>query len=113
MGRAKPFESGVDAPFGRGIYRASLLRKSADDGGAMPVWLCGQSQAGDATDAADGISGDLPQTNTLVSQCRPSALPVLATRGHDHPPGSGVEHRHYVPAVAHRLCVLGSDLGLV
>src|SRR5216117_3482199 len=63
-------ESALDATAGRAVHADAVLRGPKDGLVAGRARIPGQSEAGAAVDASDGIGGDLPQATAVCSRRR-------------------------------------------
>src|SRR5215207_8144233 len=106
-------EPGLYAADRRGIPAASRVRLASDDGLVGPAGARGESQTYPASDAEDGSGGDLRQAAVVAAGPGGADLPVFAAECGDRAPEPGVEHGHYLRAVAGRFYVSDGSAGLV
>ena len=106
-------EFALDATAGRAVHADAILRGPEDGLVAGRARIPGQSEAGAAVDASDGIGGDLSQTAAVASGPGAQDLSVSLAGSDNQPAGPGVVQRHHLHSIARRIYLSGGSDGLV
>lgn len=106
-------ESALDAPDGRGIYEASILRCSTDAQIPCRSRIRGQCKAGQAASPTNGLGGYLPEAAIVPTSTRTSNLSISFARAANRTPQPSMGNGYNLYSAATRFYLSGSDHGLV
>jgi len=103
---------GSDAPDRRAPFGVPVLRLAPDGGGFAGRRPGGEPQTNATADAADGIGGDLSETQHQPATSGSQGVP-LSVAGSDHRSAEpGVVRGHHIYPDGQRVCVSGGGDGL-
>src|SRR5262244_2417474 len=106
-------ESEADAIDRRAVHEDPVLWIAENDSVVEKTWRGGESETHQTTDASDGVGSGVSETAAERACSRTPDLSVFIARSGDLPGEPGVERGHHLHSTEARLCVPGSDHGLV
>src|SRR3989338_2522557 len=103
----------ADEPYRRGVHAPPVLREPEDGYLSRNRGIRGQSEESPEAHAADGHPGDLSGSEHQPAAMGACGVSVSPERSSDYEAQPGLERGHHLYSADSRLCLSGSDTGLV